>query len=358
MNSRSRIRVLAVDDSAVFRKVLTDILRHDEEIELVGCATDAYDARDRLANLPVDVMTIDLEMPRMPGLTFLKLVMERRPMPVIVVSSHTPTGSQKAVEALFSGAFSVLGKPEHAGHQGPFGERLVQDIKRAAAAPIRPRRPALLDPCISASGSIRQYEPRQIIALGASTGGTQALADVLAMLPPRVPGIVMVQHIPAGFSKSFAARLDRSSAVEVREAREGEVVRPGTALLAPGDRHLEVRWFRDHYRVHLHDAPPVEHQRPSVDVLFDSLLQNAGRHVIAALLTGMGRDGAAGMKRLHDLHAYTLAQDADSSVVYGMARKAIELQAVDAVVPLEEMAPAILKALETYPNRNRTTSYA
>jgi two-component system chemotaxis response regulator CheB len=358
MNSHRRIRVLAVDDSAMFRKMLTDILSQDEDIELVGCATDAYDARDRLANFAVDVMTLDLEMPRMPGLTFLKLIMERKPMPVIVVSAHTPTGSQRAVEALFSGAFSVLGKPENLEHKGPFGERLVQDIKRAAAAPARSRRPTLLNPCLSSSGRMPHYDPRQIIALGASTGGTQALADVLAMLPENIPGIVMVQHIPAGFSRSFAARLDRSSSIEVREAREGEVVRTGTALLAPGDKHMEVRWFRDHYRVHLHDGAPVEHQRPSVDVLFHSLAQSAGPHVIAALLTGMGRDGAAGMKCLHDLGANTLAQDAVSSVVYGMARKAVELEAVDSVVPLDNMAASILKALENHHHHTRSTSYA
>ena len=362
MTPHRRIRVLAVDDSALFRKVLTDILSQDEDIELVGCAADAYDARDRLANFQVDVLTLDLDMPRMPGLTFLKLIMERKPMPVIVVSAQTPTGSQKAVEALFSGAFAVLGKPENLDFKVPFGERLVQDIKRAAAAPARSRRPALLNPCISASGRLPHYDPRQIIALGASTGGTQALADVLAMLPEEVPGIVMVQHIPPGFSKSFAARLDRSSSIEVREAREGEVVRPGTALLAPGDRHLEVRWFRDHYRVHLHDGAPVEHQRPSVDVLFDSLRPHAGPHVIAALLTGMGRDGAAGMKRLHDTGASTLAQDAESSVVYGMARKAVELEAVDSIVSLDNMAGSILKALESHHRQHnhatRTTSYA
>jgi two-component system chemotaxis response regulator CheB len=355
MSPHRRIRVLAVDDSALFRKVLTDILNQDDEIELVACAVDAYEARDRLAGFPVDVMVLDLEMPRMPGLTFLKLIMERKPMPVIVVSAHTPTGSQRAVEALFSGAFAVLGKPENLEHKGPFGERLVQDIKRAAAAPLRPRRPTLLNPCLSSSGRLPQFDPRQIIALGASTGGTQALADVLALLPENIPGIVMVQHIPAGFSKSFAARLDRSSSIEVREAREGEVVRSGTALLAPGDHHLEVRWFRDHYRVHLHDGPPVEHQRPSVDVLFNSLVPHAGPHVIAALLTGMGHDGAAGMKRLHDAGASTLAQDAVSSVVYGMARKAVELDAVDSIVPLENMAAAILKSLEN--NHTRTPAH-
>jgi two-component system chemotaxis response regulator CheB len=358
MKSQPRIRVLAVDDSAMFRKVLTGILGHRDDIELVGCATDAYDARDRLANLPVDVMTLDLEMPRMPGLTFLKLVMERKPMPVIIVSSHAQTGSQTAVEALFTGAFAVIGKPADQENAKPFGDRLIRDIKCAAQAPIRPRRPALLNPCLSKSGRLKTFDPRQIIALGASTGGTQALADLLAALPAHLPGIVMVQHIPPGFSRSFAARLDRSSALDVREAREGEVVRPGTALLAPGDRHLEVRWFRDHYRVHLHSGPPVEHQRPSVDVLFHSLARHAGPHVVAALLTGMGRDGAAGMKQLHDRRAHTLAQDAGSSVVYGMARQAVELHAVDAIVPLEDMAAAILKALESQSSRTPATTYA
>ncbi|MEI9998698.1 MAG: chemotaxis response regulator protein-glutamate methylesterase [Verrucomicrobiota bacterium] len=351
------IRVLAVDDSPFFRKVLTDILGPREDIELVGCAGDAYEARDRLAETPVDVLTLDLEMPRMPGLTFLKLLMERKPMPVIVLSSHAPTGSQAAVDALFSGAFAVLGKPQNLEHKGAFGDRLVQDIQRAASAPIRPRRPAMLE-SLTTSPMPRLGDPRQIIALGASTGGTQALEEVLAMLPARLPGIVMVQHIPAGFSESFAARLDRACAMEVREARDGEVVRPGTALLAPGDHHLEVRWFRDHYRVHLHDGPPVEHQRPSVDVLFNSLARDAGPHVVAALLTGMGRDGAAGMKRLHDRGAITLAQDAGSSVVYGMARKAIELHAVDTVAPLEGLAAHILKALDKTSPRSTPTSHA
>jgi two-component system chemotaxis response regulator CheB len=354
MKTRRPIRVLAVDDSPFFCKVLTDLLGQFEDIEMVGCAADAYDARDRLAHLQVDVLTLDLELPRMPGLTFLKLIMERKPMPVIVLSNYTPTGSQRAVEALFAGAFAVLGKPQNLEHKIAFAERLVDDIRRAAAAPLRPRRPTLLDATASGRTRTPLRDPRQIIALGASTGGTNALAEVLADLPGDLPGIVMVQHIPAGFSKSFAARLDRCSAIEVREARDGEVVRPGTALLAPGDRQMEVRWFRDHYCVHLHDGAPVEHQRPSVDVLFESLARQAGPHIIAVLFTGMGRDGAAGMKRLHDLQACTLAQDAGSSVVYGMARHAVELQAVDALIPLENMGAAILKSLDKHHVRTLT----
>ena len=346
-NPRTPIRVLSVDDSAFFRKVLAEILGHDRDIDLVGCASDAYAARDQLLATPVDVLTLDLEMPRMDGFTFLKLIMERKPMPVIILSNLTPPGSPKAVEALIAGAFAVLEKPGNLSNKRDFGEKLIRDIKVAAAAPRRHRRPALLNRCLdSQKTAVPVFDPRQIIALGASTGGTQALEDVLTMLPANLPGIVVVQHIPADFSASFAVRLNKACAMEVREAKDGDVVRSGLALIAPGDRHITVHWARDHYRVQLHTGPHVEHQRPSVDVLFESLAQSAGPHTVAALLTGMGRDGAAGMKLLHDLHAFTIAQDADSSVVYGMARKAVELHAVSSIVSLDHIAGEILKALE------------
>ncbi len=357
MTTRNPIRVLSVDDSAFFRKVLADILRDHADIDLVGCASDPYDARDRLLSLPVDVLTLDLEMPRMGGLTFLKLIMERKPMPVIILSSLTPTGSQKAVEALVAGAFAVIEKPGNLSNRESFGEKLIADIKVAASAPMRRPRTGLLSRCLETpQKKAPTFDPRQIIALGASTGGTQALEEVLAMLPANLPGIVVVQHIPAGFSASFAARLNRACAMEVREAKDGDVVHPGLALIAPGDRHMEVHWIRDHYRVLLHAGPPVEHQRPSVDVLFKSLATCAGAHAVAVLLTGMGRDGAAGMKILHDLKAHTLAQDADSSVVYGMARQAVELHAVTSIVSLENIASEIVKALET--PRTTLTSHA
>jgi len=349
---KTRIRVLSVDDSALFRKVLTEILGHNRDIDLVGCASDAYDARDRLLTTPVDVLTLDLEMPRMDGFTFLKLIMERKPMPVIILSNLTPPGSPKAVEALIAGAFAVLEKPGNLANKRDFGEKLIRDIKTAAAAPKRHRRPALLNRCLdSQKTAVRVFDPRQIIALGASTGGTQALEDVLTKLPANLPGIVMVQHIPADFSTSFAGRLDKACAMEVREARDGDTVRSGLALLAPGDRHMTVHWAHDHYRVHLHNGPHIEHQRPSVDVLFESLAHSAGSQTVAALLTGMGRDGAAGMKLLHDLNAFTIAQDADSSVVYGMARKAVELHAVSSIVSLENIAGEILKALDIHHRR-------
>jgi two-component system chemotaxis response regulator CheB len=349
MNPTSPIRVLSVDDSAFFRKILSEILGHDRDIDLVGCAKDAYDARDQLLSLSVDVLTLDLEMPRMGGLTFLKLLMERKPMPVIVVSSLTPLGSPFAVEALIAGAYAVIEKPVDPAHRQSVGEKLIKDIKLAATAPLRRSRRVMLDRPGKTNALVpTAYHPRQIIALGASTGGTRALEEVLTALPANLPGILIVQHIPAEFSASFAARLNRNCAIEVREARHGDILRPGLALLAPGDRHMEAQWSRDHYRVALHRGALVEHQRPSVDVLFESLAPSAGPHVVAVLLTGMGRDGANGMKRLHDLHAHTIAQDAGSSVVYGMARKAVELEAVDSIVPLEKIADEIVKALHVH----------
>jgi len=359
VRAKNPVRVLSVDDSAFFLKVLSEILGHDSDIRLVGCATDPYDARDRLSELPVDVLTLDLELPRMGGLTFLKLIMERKPMPVIVLSSSTPTGSKKAVEALIAGAYAVIEKPSNFAHNPSFSETLIKGIKSAAGAPLRRQRPALLNPCLPAQTTrMPAFDSRQIIALGASTGGTQALEEVLTTLPSTLPGIVVVQHIPAGFSASFAARLNQACSMEVREARDGDVLHHGLALLAPGDRHMEVQWVRDHYRVRLHSGPMVEHQRPSVDVLFQSLARCAGPHIVAALLTGMGRDGAAGMKQLHDLQAYTIAQDADSSVVYGMARKAVELHAIHAIVPLENIASEIIKALEIHHKQTRSINYA
>jgi two-component system chemotaxis response regulator CheB len=354
----SPIRVLSVDDSAFFRRVLTEILGHHGDIHLLGCAKDAYDARDRLLSFSVDVLTLDLEMPRMGGLTFLKLLMERKPMPVVVVSSLTPTGSQLAVEALVAGACAVVEKPADSAHRHNFGEKLIKDIKLAANSPGRYTRRLVPNPSLR-TGTLTPstYHPRQIIALGASTGGTQALEAVLTSLPAELPGILVVQHIPAGFSASFAARLNRSCAMEVREAKNGDVIHPGLALIAPGDQHMEAHWIRDHYRVALHAGAPVQHQRPSVDVLFESLAPSAGPSAVAVLLTGMGRDGAAGMKRLHDLHAQTIAQDAGSSIVYGMARKAVELEAVDAIVPLENIAREIVKALQAHKSRTPIKSY-
>jgi len=276
--------------------------------------------------------------------------MEHKPMPVVVLSSTTPTGSQRAVEALIAGAAAVIEKPKSLAEKSHFSENLVNVIKKVAAAPMRRHRTGRLKRSATIPlTSVPVYNSRRIIAIGASTGGTQALEEVLAKLPNNLPGIVVVQHIPAGFSARFATRLNKVCAMEVREAKNGDMVRSGLALIAPGDRHIEVQWLQDHYRIRLHDGLRVEHQRPSVDVLFKSLAACADRHAVAVLLTGMGQDGAAGMKELHDLKAHTIVQDAGSSVVYGMARKAVELNAVDSIVPLENLADKILKALEPRP---------
>jgi two-component system chemotaxis response regulator CheB len=359
MSNSKPIRVLSVEDSPFFCKVLTDILGQHTEIEFIGCAGDPYEARDRLLSTQVDVMTLDLELPRMAGLTFLKLIMERKPMPVIILSSLTPTGSQKAVEALITGAFAVIEKPANLSDRQNFDERLLREIKNAASAPLRRSRPLLLNRCLEMQpASFPMYDSKQIIAIGASTGGPRALEQILTALPANLPGIVVVQHIPAGFTASFAARLNEACAMEVREAKDGDIVSPGMALIAPGGRHLEVQWIIGRYRVLITDGPEVEHQRPSVDVLFKSLARCAGHKTVAVLLTGMGKDGAAGMKRLHDLNALTIAQDEESSVVYGMARQAVELAAVDMIAPVTDIPSEIMKALEKRHTPTPHTSYA
>jgi two-component system chemotaxis response regulator CheB len=339
---------LAIDDSAFFRRILSSVLGHDEGIELIGCASDPYEARDLLRTTKVDVLTLDLEMPRMDGLTFLKLLMDNRPMPVIVMSSLTQSGSKNAVEALLSGAFDVIEKPADLLQKLTFGQKLVANIKRAAVARRRLRVNKTQGLArITRSLRAPAFHPRQVIALGASTGGTHALREILMALPANLPGIAIVQHIPPKFSASFAQRLNGVCAMEVREARSGDILHGGLALVAPGGYHMEVFWARDRYLVELHLGPPVEHQRPSVDVLFNSVAQAAGANAVAALLTGMGKDGAAGMKRLHDRQAHTIAQDEESCVVFGMPRKAIELNAVDTIASLEAIPTEIMKALES-----------
>jgi two-component system chemotaxis response regulator CheB len=343
-----RIRVLCVDDSAMFRRFLGEILEPLPDIEVAGFAADPYIARDRLHACDVDVLTLDLEMPRMAGLTFLRLLMEQKPMPVVVLSSTTRTGSQQAVEALYAGAAAVLGKPESYGRRAAFAQRLAHDIRMAAhGSPLRPR-PA---PPVALARSMppapsRSYHSRQIIAVGASTGGAPALERLLGSLPPSVPGMFIVQHIPERFCAALAKRLSDAGPIKVRVASEGDTVEPGQALLAPGDRHLEVQRVGGQYRAHLTHGAPVEHQRPSIDVLFRSLAATAGSHALPILLSGMGCDGAAGMKQLFDLGAVTLVQDAASSVVYGMAREAVRLDAVSTIVPLDHLGQHVLKALQ------------
>ncbi len=341
------IRVLVIDDSAVVRKLVSDALSADPDIEVVGTAMDPFVARDKMKKLNPDVLTLDLEMPRMDGLTFLKIIMEQRPLPVIIMSSLTQRGSDKALEALRLGAFDVLAKPNGSYSFGDLGPQLISRIKaavgarlrRAAAAPIavQPRR-----------AFERACAARNVILLGASTGGTEALREVLAHLPTGLPGIAIVQHIPPVFSQTFANRLNELCEIEVREAVDGDRITPGVALIAPGNFHLMLQWSADHYKVRVTGGPPVWHQRPAVDLLFKSAADcGAGPHALAGIFTGMGKDGAEGLLRLRERGATTFAQDEATSVVYGMPRAAWENGAAQTQLALDHAADFIVRHFET-----------
>jgi two-component system chemotaxis response regulator CheB len=378
MSIARKIRVLIVDDSAVVRKLASEALAAAPDIEVVGTAADPYFARDKIRELSPDVMTLDLEMPRMDGLTFLRLVMEQRPLPVIVMSSLSQSGSDHALEALRLGAVDVLGKPSGSYSFGQLGTQLVEKVRVAAGAHVRPRprteapaapaarepaAPAPLPPRPVATRSpfpvstrspfpvpaapaplTRRHHPRSVILLGASTGGTEALREVLTGLPAGLPGIAIVQHIPPVFSKAFANRLDSLCPFAVREAVDGERLDPSTALIAPGNFHLLLQWRVDHYCVRVVDGPQVWHQRPAVDLLFKSAADTgAAPHAIAGVLTGMGKDGAEGLLRLREKGATTFAQDEATSVVYGMPRAAWENGGAQTQLPLERVAATIVR---------------
>ena len=347
MNLNKKIRVLVVDDSAVVRQAITDTLSKDPEIDVVGTACDPYVARDKILELKPDVLTLDIEMPRMDGLTFLRILQKHRPMPVVIVSSLTQNGSKAALEALEAGAVDVLAKPSSAWSIGGLHEQLVLRVKGAAFArmpaptetPKRSGAPGAFD-----SSNINS---RQLIVFGASTGGTEALKSVLTSLPHGLPGICIVQHIPPVFSKAFADRLNSQCAFDVREAVQNDIVRPGLALIAPGDFHMMVVWKNNSYEVLLNQNPPLHHTRPSVDVLFNSAAACAGPKAVAVLLTGMGSDGANGMQKLKAAGAVTFAQNEETCVVYGMPRAAVELGVVDHVLPLDKIPAALVQTVQS-----------
>jgi len=352
-----RIRVLVVDDSAVVRKVISEALSADPEIEVVGTAIDPYVARDQIVALAPDVLTLDLEMPRMDGLTFLRILMEQRPMPVVVMSSLTRNGSDHALEALRLGAVDVLGKPGGSYSIGDLGPQLVAKVKAAAIARLRPLRsssPASPVPAPASKGTALPWSrppvggSRNLILLGASTGGTEALRLVLTHLPAGLPPIAIVQHIPALFSRAFADRLNQQCSLRVSEAKDGELLEWGHAYVGPGNFHLLIgRQGEQQYRARVIAGPPVWHQRPAVDLLFKSAADaGAGPNVLAGVLTGMGKDGAEGLLRLRERGAATFSQDEASSVVYGMPRVAWESGAAQRQVPLERTAEYICHQLE------------
>ena len=352
--ARRLIRVLIVDDSALVRSLLTEMLGSAPGIEVAGVAADAHAAREKIKRLNPDVLTLDVEMPRMDGITFLRNLMRLRPMPVVMVSSLTDRGADVTLDALALGAVDYLPKPklDLAATLKDYRQELIEKIRTAACASVRalaPQREAMLpEPAHSADAVLpKNPGPRQlrttdrIIAIGASTGGTEAIKEVLTRLPPDCPGVVIVQHIPKAFSGPFARRMDGCSAVSVCEAQDGQHILPGHVYIAPGDRHLMLMRDGTRYVCRLDDGVPVNRHKPSVDVLFRSVAQNAGRNAIGALLTGMGKDGARGLKEMLDSGSQTIAQDEATSVVWGMPGEAVALGAAQHVVPLENVATRI-----------------
>ena len=344
MSLLKKIKVLVVDDSAMVRKMICDALAKDPHIEVVGTAPDPYVAREKILELNPDVMTLDIEMPRMDGITFLKILQQHRPVPTIIISSLTHAGSSAALAALEAGAVDVLAKPTSAYSIGNLGEQLAMRIKAAAVArrlPAAASAPAQTPVTAARSGG---YHPRQLIVIGSSTGGTEALKEILTHLPAGLPPIAITQHIPAHFSRAFAERMNEISELEVREAVNGDELRSGLVLIAPGDFHMTVQWAGQGFRVALNQNPPVHHCRPAVDVLFRSASLCSGARILAGILTGMGSDGALGMQMLKKVGARTFTQDEATCVVYGMPRAAAELGVADQVLPLPKIAPAIIEA--------------
>ena len=338
------IRVLVVDDSAVVRQVLCRELARLPGIEVVGSAANPYEARERVAELRPDVLTLDVEMPRMDGITFLRKLMEHFPLPVVIVSSLTTKGSRLALEALDAGAVAVIAKPESAFSVESVLVELEQAVRAAAVARVKKRAPSAPRASLALART-----SNVILALGASTGGTRALEDILTALPPNTPGIVVVQHMPETFTREFAERLDGLSRLTIREARDGDLVSTGTVLVAPGNRHLVVRRSGASYKVALRDAPRVNRHRPSVDVMFESVADHAGANAVGAILTGMGGDGAEGLLAMRRAGARTIAQDEKSCVVFGMPREAILRGAAEHIAPLEKIAGLLLELVAKGP---------
>ncbi|MFZ5958104.1 protein-glutamate methylesterase/protein-glutamine glutaminase [Pseudomonas knackmussii] len=346
------IKVMIVDDSAVMREVMQQMLAGYADIEVLGAAMDPLLALQKMERTWPDVILLDVEMPRMDGITFLRQIMATRPTPVVICSSLTEKGADITLQALAAGAVEVICKPTSGLRDflQTSVQELVGAIRTAARARARPSAPVpapqvkrSADALLSLPGNalLNQRTTERIVVMGTSTGGTQALEHVLCQLPLNAPGIAIVQHMPEKFTRSFAQRLDSLCAIEVREAQDGDRILPGRALIAPGGRHLLVRRSGAQYLVEVRDGPLVSRHRPSVDVLFRSAAVHAGRNALGVIMTGMGDDGARGLKEMHEAGARTCAQDEDSCVVFGMPKEAIRLGGVDQVVSLERIAQVV-----------------
>ena len=354
------IKVLIIDDSPVMRLMLREIIDDAPDLKVVGTAGDPIEAREQIKALEPDVLTLDVEMPKMNGIEFLRRLMKLRPMPVVMISTLTEKGSLTTLEALELGAVDFVPKP--AGHSLEALKQSAEDIRdkiRGAysarvktlrsAAPAAPAAPAAAKaeaarPALAVLAAPR-FDPARLVAIGASTGGTEAIKDVLCRFPAEMPGIVIVQHMPETFTGSFARRLDGLCRVRVKEAEHGERIQAGTAYLAPGHSHLSVRKTGGFYIAELSRGEPVNRHRPAVDVLFDSVAAAAGQHAVGVMLTGMGKDGARGMLAMHRAGAWNIAQDQATCVVYGMPREAVAVGAVDEVLPLSDIAGRVVARL-------------
>lgn len=351
--SAGRTKVLIVDDSPMMRRLLADIVNGAGDMRVVGTAADPIAAHEMIKTLEPDVLTLDVEMPKMNGIEFLRRLMRFRPMPVVMVSSFTEAGSEQTLKALELGAVDFVAKPAQAlkTATADFAGELRDKIRsaRASRAPASARAAVERRPPVPPSMAVVRPDwrpaPGDLIVIGASTGGTEALKEVLIALPENTPGILIVQHMPQSFTGSFARRLDSLCRIHVKEAEHGERVKPGTAYVAPGHSHLLVRKSGAGYQTELSQAEPVNRHRPSVDVLFRSAAAVAGHHAIGVILTGMGKDGAAGMLDMKRAGAWNLAQDQASCVVYGMPREAVALRAVDEVAPLSEIGAKLMSRL-------------
>jgi two-component system chemotaxis response regulator CheB len=345
------IKVLIVDDSALIRSLLSEIVNSEKDMYLVGAAPDAYVARDFVNRFQPDVITLDIEMPKVDGLTFLEKLMKAHPTPVLMISTLTERGAGATLRALELGAIDYIAKPKLGVAQGieEYRQLIVDKIRIAAQAKVKALRHLK-----SANTSTLDYSgTEKIIAVGASTGGTEAIKEFLMQLPSNSPAVVITQHMPPGFTTSYAERLNTLCKINVVEAQGGERVLPGNAYLAPGSFHLLIERSGADYHLKISDSALVCGHKPSVDVMFNSLVECAAKNTIAVILTGMGKDGAAGMFSLHQKGAYTLAQDESSCVVFGMPKEAINLGGVDAVLPLNSLAPEVVKYLQSVNVGNR-----
>lgn len=341
------IKVLVVDDSAIVRKVFSQELSKENDIEVVGTAPDPYVAREKIVTLKPDVITLDIEMPRMDGITFLKKLMQYYPLPVIIVSSLTPKGSKLALDALSIGALEVISKPSAAYSVGDMSIQLAEKIRAVHSIRVVARKASLQEDSsiLRTNSRALAATTNKLIAIGASTGGTEAIRKVITRFPITSPGVLIVQHMPAQFTTTFAERLNTLCEMEVKEAQDGDTISNGRILIAPGNYHMLLKRSGARYYVQVKSGPMVHHQRPAVDVLFKSVAKYAGANALGIILTGMGSDGAAGMLSMKEAGAINIAQDENSSVVYGMPREAVKLGAVDHIEDIDKIAALAVRCI-------------